>query len=299
VDLAELWAGVDLVTSPPGALVGAIPVRTGMPSTRELSATGLAGAGPDTILSLLVPAAFEMLDAFAREVTVGFDAALDVSGEPGRGGHATAPSAELDAVFHGVHGAPFGAVLLLRKGLASEDCLPIVLVDEGATARHAVHELAARLARVAGPLARVTGRWRRPVPLTRAVWGALALAEPAPFLAAAAMAPLYRLGNEPPPPPVPRADAFAELLRARIVQSFVSCRGVELRPKRTAEHVRRAMTERFALLDALDRAVDGEPLPLRPTPAAPPATERERLERLRRFRERHLPRLTPLLAGRL
>jgi hypothetical protein len=112
-------------------------------------------------------------------------------------------------------------------------------------------------------------------------------------------APLFLLGPQPRPPAVPQGDALAELFRARIVQSFIRCRGIELRPKMSADHRRRASAEHFALLDALDRAVDGKLFDLAPAAPISLPSERDRVERLHQFSEHHRARLEPLLATRL
>jgi hypothetical protein len=132
------------------------------------------------------------------------------------------------------------------------------------------------------------------------MWRAAALLEPAPFVGASAGRPLWSAGATIPTPLGPPQPLLDALIAARVVQSWTLCRGAELRPKWTEERRRRALADRFALLEALTLAAERGIIDTSWEPAhrdAPPREERVR--HLRAFSQRHRERLTPLLDARI
>jgi len=295
-DVAELWSGIDVRTDA-GSLLARVKSAPGLPSAREALGLGLDACRGSSVRDIFLPATLEMLDAFAHEITRDFRGELDTTGNVQR----LEPLAGFREFGAMLLGAPFESVALIDKAPRASEYFVLAVAATDAPAQEVVREAVARGRRAADAL-RALRRWcRRPAPITEHIWSALSLAEPAPFVGAAASRPLVRLGAPLGAPLAPSHDALLALLRARVVQSFTLCRGPELRPRMAAEHRRRALASRFVLLPALDRAIDTGKLDVTwegfHDADPPPAGERERL--LGDFSRRHRARLAPLLDERI
>jgi hypothetical protein len=193
-------------------------------------------------------------------------------------------------------GGSVRGVALLTRG--ARDVVPVVVTEPGAPAT-ALSDVRKRLSSARAELRELRAVARRPVPLSPSMWRALALMEPAPFAGAAASSPLFVAGDVPPLPPAPEPALFDALLRARIVQSFARCRGPVLRPKLAPSERERQFSERFALLGALDHAVETGVLDVSFAEAPAFAQSPDlRAEALRAFSAHHRKRLAPLLEAR-
>jgi hypothetical protein len=290
LDIAWLWAGVD-VEQASDALVDTTRNDPALSATSELARLGAEKCGMRELRSVLVTSALEMLEAFTREVTAGFSGELARDDE----GLDFTPSDALQAVGRAVIGGPFESFMLLQRGPFAGGALPVAVAAEGATAAEVVEAFAARMHSAARLLSAVERTVRRPVPFSATLWRALPLLEPAPFLGAAAVRPLWRVGRAVDPPPAPDPQTLSDVLTSSVVQSFVLCRWMELRPAKAAWMREQGTRERFALLPALDRALDERVFDL-PIRAMPDFSLEMRTETLHDFSERHRARLAPARA---
>lgn len=290
VDVAALFAGKLAAASADGLL-------DALPATAEVRARGVEACGAREIHTVLLPAALEILEMFADEVTAGYQSSLSVIGDK----PPFTPHPELPLLGRALLGAPFEAMVLLHRGPAPGGYLPVAVAAEGTAPRDAVRVFAERLAGARASLSTLADWCRRPVPLSSKLWSALSVFEPAPFLAAAAASPLWCAGQPLRPPRAPDPDGLEDTLTSSAVQSFSLCRGMALRPGKIPGHRHRVTWDRFALLPALDRALETRTFDL----AFAEVEERTvrdagaRVRMLHEFSERHREKLAPLLALRL
>jgi len=268
-----------------------------MAATAELRARGVGGCGLREIRSVLIPATLEILDLFAEEVTSDYEESLSVIDR----GPSFALHPELTSLARALTGDPFPSFVLLSKGRAPDGILPVVVADVGTPSRDTIRSFVERLSGATAALKALHGWCRRPVPLSAKLWSALSVVEPAPFLAASAAVPRYRAGEPLETPLAPNAGELEDTLLSTAVQSFTRCRGMALRPGKISEHRHGVTWDRFALLPALDRALEtsvfdvgfsdvGEDL-------VRDASTRVRMTR--EFSERYRKKLDPALAARL
>jgi hypothetical protein len=290
IDVAKLWARLD-VEHQSAKLRDLAPRGSALDRLSEL---GVSGCGASEIHAVLLPATLEMLEAFAREVTADFRSELRLTPGP----RAFEPHSALPALARALLAPPLESLVLLHRAPVSGGYLPVAIASEGAPAPELVQCFVAGLGRARAATHEIRDWCRRPVPLSRALWSAVALFEPAPFAAIAATEPLWQSGRAAPVPKMPDGAIVRELADSSVVQSFALCRGTELRPNNDGRARRQAMRERYAVLRALDRFFEHGAFDAGLASADPPelAALSTRIQTLHALGERHRARLAPRLA---
>lgn len=250
-------------------------------------------------------AALALLGRFAEEVRT-----RDHEGTWNIAGHEPAleiPLTEsLDRSAGALLGGGFATAVLVRRAPSLDDWVPLFVGRSGALETELVDEAWVRFRDVdalrAGSGSPPFGlAHRRPVVVTRAIYEAAALFDPAPFAGSSCVSPVWQTGL-PLPVPLPLDDeAFDALVRARAVESISACRSLGLRrwdPPRLERERRRRYGR---LLPALRRAQSDRTLDSGTTLVedAVPIHDDEAVARVRAWAAEQRNRLAPLLRTRL
>ncbi|HEX4475442.1 MAG TPA: hypothetical protein VH142_10225 [Polyangiaceae bacterium] len=250
-------------------------------------------------------AALALLGRFAEELRV-----HDRDGTWNIVGHEPAPELRLieslDRYACALLGAVFATAVLVRRAPSRDDWVPLFVGRSGAPEAELVDAAWARFRDVGDPRAGSGSppfglAHRRPVVVTRAIYEAAALFDPAPFTGSTCLSPAWQSGLSLRVPLPLDDDAFDALVRARAVESISACRSLGLRrwdPPRLERERRRRYGR---LLPALRRAQSERVLDTGTALVedSVPVHDDEAVARVRTWAAEQRERLAPFLRARL
>jgi len=203
-------------------------------------------------------------------------------------------------------GTEFATAVLVRRAPSADDWVPLFVGRSGAPEVALVDEAWVRFRQIDDPRTESGSpsfelAHRRPVVVTRAIYEAAALFDPAPFTGSTCLSPAWQLGLPLPAPRPLDDEAFDALVRARAVESISACRSLGLRrwdPSRLERERRRRYGR---LLPALRRAQSDRVLDTGTSLVedSVPVHDDEAVARVRAWAAEQRERLAPLLRARL